>query len=46
VADKFDIVAPLAGTTVSSDPITKGEDTIAITGNVLRDYLSFVRSLG
>jgi isocitrate dehydrogenase len=40
VADKFDIMAPREATRVSFETITKGEDTIAITGNVLRDYLT------
>ncbi|MBL4811070.1 MAG: NADP-dependent isocitrate dehydrogenase [Rhodobacteraceae bacterium] len=40
VADKFEIMAPRAATRASFETITKGEDTIAITGNVLRDYLT------
>ncbi len=40
VADKFEIMAPRAATIASLDTITKGENTIAITGNVLRDYLT------
>ncbi|MGY6548012.1 MAG: NADP-dependent isocitrate dehydrogenase [Roseinatronobacter sp.] len=40
VADKFEILAPRAATRASLETITKGENTIAITGNVLRDYLT------
>ncbi len=40
VADKFEIMAPRAATRASLETITKGENTIAITGNVLRDYLT------
>ena len=40
VADKFEIMAPAAATKASLETITKGENTIAITGNVLRDYLT------
>ena len=40
VADKFEIMAPAAATRASLETITKGENTIAITGNVLRDYLT------
>ncbi|WP_394178376.1 NADP-dependent isocitrate dehydrogenase [Yoonia maritima] len=40
VADKFEIMAPREATRASLETITKGEDTIAITGNVLRDYLT------
>jgi isocitrate dehydrogenase len=40
VADKFEIMAPREGTRASLETITKGENTIAITGNVLRDYLT------
>jgi len=32
------IMAPAAATKVSIDRIRKGEDTISVTGNVLRDY--------
>ncbi len=32
------ILAPAAATQVSVDRIRKGEDTISVTGNVLRDY--------
>lgn len=40
VEDKFEIMAPRAATRASLETITKGENTIAITGNVLRDYLT------
>jgi len=40
VAEKFEIMAPRAATRASLETITKGENTIAITGNVLRDYLT------
>jgi len=40
VADQFEIMAPREATRVSLETITKGENTIAITGNVLRDYLT------
>ncbi|RFP89119.1 NADP-dependent isocitrate dehydrogenase [Rhodobacteraceae bacterium 63075] len=40
VADKFEIMAPRAATRASLETITRGENTIAITGNVLRDYLT------
>lgn len=40
VADKFEIMAPREATRASLEIITKGENTIAITGNVLRDYLT------
>lgn len=40
VADKFEIMAPRAATRSSFETITKGRNTIAITGNVLRDYLT------
>ena len=40
VADKFEIMAPREATRASLETITKGESTIAITGNVLRDYLT------
>jgi isocitrate dehydrogenase len=38
--DKFEIMAPREATRASLETITKGENTIAITGNVLRDYLT------
>ncbi|WP_368185928.1 NADP-dependent isocitrate dehydrogenase [Aestuariibius sp. HNIBRBA575] len=40
VADKFAIMAPRAATRASLETITKGDNSIAITGNVLRDYLT------
>jgi len=40
VTDKFEILAPREATRASFEIITKGENTIAITGNVLRDYLT------
>ena len=40
VTDKFKIMAPREATRASLETITKGEDSIAITGNVLRDYLT------
>ncbi len=40
VADKFHIMAPREATRLSLETIRKGENSIAITGNVLRDYLT------
>ncbi|WP_373051037.1 NADP-dependent isocitrate dehydrogenase [Thalassovita aquimarina] len=40
VADKFTIMAPREATRASLETITAGNDSIAITGNVLRDYLT------
>ncbi|MEM6728858.1 MAG: NADP-dependent isocitrate dehydrogenase [Pseudomonadota bacterium] len=40
VADKFQIMAPREATRLTLETITKGADSIAITGNVLRDYLT------
>ncbi|NVK61784.1 MAG: NADP-dependent isocitrate dehydrogenase, partial [Rhodobacteraceae bacterium] len=40
VADKFEIMAPREATIASLETITAGNNTIAITGNVLRDYLT------
>ncbi len=40
VADKFQILAPREATRLSLETIRKGEDSIAVTGNVLRDYLT------
>jgi isocitrate dehydrogenase len=40
VADRFEIMAPREATRASLETITKGYNTIAITGNVLRDYLT------
>lgn len=39
-ADKFAIMAPREATRFSLETIRKGENTIAVTGNVLRDYLT------
>ncbi|MGJ8621931.1 MAG: NADP-dependent isocitrate dehydrogenase [Yoonia sp.] len=40
VADKVKIMAPREATTRSFEIIYKGDNTIAVTGNVLRDYLT------
>ena len=40
VSDKFQIMAPREATAQSLKTITAGKDSIAITGNVLRDYLT------
>ncbi|MDO6485515.1 NADP-dependent isocitrate dehydrogenase [Shimia thalassica] len=40
VANKFQIMAPREATAQSLKTITAGNDSIAITGNVLRDYLT------
>ncbi|WP_108859658.1 NADP-dependent isocitrate dehydrogenase [Ruegeria sp. Alg231-54] len=40
VVDKFLIMAPREATRQSLETITAGKDSIAITGNVLRDYLT------
>jgi isocitrate dehydrogenase len=40
VADRVEIMAPREATRASLETITRGENTIAITGNVLRDYLT------
>lgn len=40
VADKFQIMAPREATRLTLETIRKGDDSIAITGNVLRDYLT------
>ncbi len=40
VADKFQTMAPREATAQSLKTITAGNDSIAITGNVLRDYLT------
>ncbi|NKX44063.1 NADP-dependent isocitrate dehydrogenase [Roseicyclus persicicus] len=40
VADKFEIMAPREATRASLETITGGKTCIAITGNVLRDYLT------
>nr|WP_047996936.1 NADP-dependent isocitrate dehydrogenase [Puniceibacterium sp. IMCC21224] len=38
--DKFQILAPREATRLSFETIRKGETSIAVTGNVLRDYLT------
>ncbi len=40
VADKFQILAPREATRLTLETIRTGADSIAITGNVLRDYLT------
>ena len=40
VADRFSILSPREATLVSLQTIRKGENSIAVTGNVLRDYLT------
>lgn len=40
VADRFEILAPREATRASLETITAGDTIIAITGNVLRDYLT------
>ena len=40
VADKFHIMAPREATRAALETITAGKNHIAITGNVLRDYLT------
>jgi len=40
VTSKFQIMAPREATRAALETITKGENHIAITGNVLRDYLT------
>ncbi len=40
VADRFEIMAPREATRASLETITRGENIISITGNVLRDYLT------
>jgi len=40
VADKFQILAPREATRAALETITAGKNHIAITGNVLRDYLT------
>ena len=40
VADKFEILSPAKATRKTLETIRKGENSIAITGNVLRDYLT------
>jgi isocitrate dehydrogenase len=40
VADKFRIMAPREATIATLETITAGKTSIAVTGNVLRDYLT------
>jgi isocitrate dehydrogenase len=40
VSDKFQILTPRAATRLSLETIRKGQDSIAVSGNVLRDYLT------
>ncbi|MCH2077621.1 MAG: NADP-dependent isocitrate dehydrogenase [Rhodobacteraceae bacterium] len=40
VTEKFDIMTPREATRLTLETITAGKDSIAITGNVLRDYLT------
>ncbi|MDQ1902410.1 NADP-dependent isocitrate dehydrogenase [Paracoccus sp. WLY502] len=40
VSDRFRILAPREATRLTLETIRKGENSIAITGNVLRDYLT------
>ncbi|MBD3765283.1 MAG: NADP-dependent isocitrate dehydrogenase [Rhodobacterales bacterium] len=40
VADRFHILPPAQATRLALETIRRGESTIAITGNVLRDYLT------
>ena len=40
IADKFQILAPREATRVTLETIRTGADSIAISGNVLRDYLT------
>lgn len=40
VADKFQIMTPRAATRLSLETIREGKNSIAVTGNVLRDYLT------
>ncbi len=40
VADKFEIMAPREATRASFETITEGKNAIAVSGNVLRDYLT------
>jgi isocitrate dehydrogenase len=39
-ADKFQILAPREATVLTLETIRKGQNSIAVTGNVLRDYLT------
>ena len=40
ISDKFQILAPREATRLTLETIRKGKDSIAVTGNVLRDYLT------
>ncbi|MEO9683959.1 MAG: NADP-dependent isocitrate dehydrogenase [Tateyamaria sp.] len=40
MADKFQIMTPRAATRLSLETIRAGKNSIAVTGNVLRDYLT------
>lgn len=40
VEDKFQIMTPRAATRLSLETIRKGKNSIAVSGNVLRDYLT------
>jgi isocitrate dehydrogenase len=40
IADKFQILAPREATRVTLETIRTGADSIAVSGNVLRDYLT------
>ncbi|MGB0557997.1 MAG: NADP-dependent isocitrate dehydrogenase, partial [Paracoccaceae bacterium] len=40
VSDKFQILAPREATRLTLETIREGKDSIAVTGNVLRDYLT------
>ncbi len=40
VASKFKIMSPREATRASLETITRGDNSIAVTGNVLRDYLT------
>ena len=40
VSDKFEILTPRAATRLSLETIREGKNSIAVTGNVLRDYLT------
>ena len=40
VSDRFQIMSPRDATRLSLETIRKGENSIAVTGNVLRDYLT------
>ena len=40
LSDTFEIMAPREATRASLETITEGKNTIAISGNVLRDYLT------